>query len=273
MNSYLKHKEFSKGIANALVILLFLYGILSLGVGIRNALLPRQSQDLAPVYRAAHSWIAGHDPYEIQRPAPGELPAGAPAAFSTPYAFTAILDTALVAWLPWQRARIAWIALNLVLLVAGFILVLQAAGSEFSPHEGVALLALLWSGEGVRVCLGNGQHSIVVFFSVALMTWAMQSRRDAIAGGALALSLHKFSWTPFMAIVPFAKGRQRVLVFAFLTACMELAIFVARIGVGTARQALASYRKEILWWTSHTQKAEFDRFGFSQLSAVWFDVL
>ncbi|MGZ4777962.1 MAG: glycosyltransferase 87 family protein, partial [Thermoanaerobaculia bacterium] len=149
----------------------------------------------------------------------------------------------------------------------------QAAGSEFSPLEGVALLALLWSGEGVRVCLGNGQHSIVVFFSVALMTWAMQSRRDAIAGGALALSLHKFSWTPFMAIVPFAKGRQRVLVFAFLTACMELAIFVARIGVGTARQALASYRKEILWWTSHTQKAEFDRFGFSQLSAVWFDVL
>lgn len=255
------------------VTLLFLYGLVSLSIGIRNALLPRHSQDLAPVYRAARSWIHGRDPYELQRPRPGELPAGAPAAFSTPYAFPGVMNTALVAWLPWQPARVAWIAMNLILLMTGFPFVIKAADWEFTSLEKAALLALLWSGEGVRVCLGNGQHSMIVFVAIALLVWALQRRRDAAAGLALTLSLHKYSWTPFLAAIPLAKGRLRPFVAAGGIVIAELVVFVARIGIPTAVQAVGSYKKEMAWWSTYTRTANFDRFGFSQMSALWFEFL
>ena len=259
----------------AVAAVLGVYAAVSLTTGARHALAPGQSQDLAPVYMAARLWLKGEDPYREHTAADwqfasrrGEMPTDAiDRAYSTPYAPMAVLVVAGIAWLDWETAKSAWLAINLGLAIGIAALLYALWLRGLRAPVAVSALAVWFGGIGLRVGLGNGQHALLWFAAILSMYWLMIRGRSWWAGVPLAISLHKYPLTAV--VVPFlaAHGWIRLLAAAALATGLAAGIFVLGLGVPIA-QALDSFLVESAWWYGQTGERSLVSQGLTDFRPV-----
>ena len=87
------------------------------------------------------------------------------------------------AWLPPAAARIAWIAVSLLLLPAGLLLLARALGLPARLAAWVLPFCLLYAP--ITENLRNGQAYLLLFFLLCLLFAAILDGRRRFAGGAL----------------------------------------------------------------------------------------
>jgi hypothetical protein len=259
----------------AVAVVLGAYAAFSLTIGARHALAPRQSQDLAPVYMAARLWLQGENPYREHTPEDwlrasraGEVPTDAiQRAYATPYAPMAVLVVSGIAALEWETAKVVWLTINLALAVYVAWLLFRLWFHAFHGPLAAVLIAVWFGGIGLRVGLGNGQHTLVWLAAILTMIRLMASGHRSWAGVFFALSLHKYPLTTVF--VPFlARHRHvRLLGAATLASLAALAVFVAGLDAPVAG-VTESYARELSWWYSQTGESSLQAQGLTDFRPV-----
>ena len=250
------------------------YGAVSFTVGVRNALGPGRSQDLSAVFASARLWLMGRDPYASYRWSDWLVQAHATVVpstdvergASTPYPPIALLDLAPFAAAEWPVARALWLALNVAIAVSVPWAVITLWFRHWSG-AGRALLAAVWfGGIGLRVGLENGQHALWWFACTLVALLAVQRARAGLAGGALALSLHKFTLTgPLVLLLAIKRVWRPIAIMVVVTAAL-LAIFVVR--TGHPFEVLASYRTEMHYWYGRSAAGGISGMGTTDLGPL-----
>jgi hypothetical protein len=246
----------------------------SIGRGAVNALRPEQSQDLAPVYKAARLWRAGDDPYQPVDPetwrtrthaedAP-DVPVGADV--STIYSPIAVMDVALASDASWRGTKVAWLGLNIALAVYVPVLVWALWYREWSPVLRWLAGGLWLGGMGLRIGLGNGQHTLL-WLATILTACALIRSWPRAAGAALAMSLHKFNLTAVVA--PYFLARRAFVTLGSAAACAMAAwlVFVASSHV-PASSVAASYVREFTWLFGQSRGGTLPGHGVTDVYGV-----
>jgi Glycosyltransferase family 87 len=227
----------------------------SLSIGTVNGLRTGQSQDLAPVYMASRLWLSGHNPYADYDLASWKSATGAKSApelgvvrtHSTPYPPIALLNLAAISILEWAHAKKLWLAFNLILAVYVPLVIRYVWHREWSRMETALFVALWLGGIGLRIGLGNGQHTLFWFGCLITAMALIQADRPAWAGVFLALSLHKFQLTAFVVPYLLAKQCYRCIAVMAIVAGSLLGIFLVRVDAALGDVAMG-YASEIGWW-------------------------
>lgn len=186
--------------------------------------------DFHPLYVAANAVLDGSDPYssevtrQIQALDYGRSarPGEDTQAFVYPIAVAYLL--APIALLPLAWAQAAWLSLLEAAALAGIVAIREIwrwPRRDWARPLGylwcLAFYPLVWS-------LILGQVAIVVFALIAVATWAILNRRDALAGIALSLTLLKpnlsFLIVPAALLWGWRTGRRQLLTSAGLTASL-----------------------------------------------------
>jgi len=178
--------------------------------------LDRFEADFGHYYDAAARILAGLSPYEV-------------GGFDYP-PLTALIVLP-VAWLPYPQARVAWLVLNWLCLVAAGILLARTLGGDRAAWVTVAacwalcgtvaenlvlgqvhpllllLLVLVWWGlscgrGGVAAAAIGAATALKLWPGVLLIAMAPFHRRRAIAAGAVVLAVLALSWLPMLWLPP-----------------------------------------------------------------------
>ena len=148
-----------------------------------------EARDFVQEYLLARAVLAGINPYLPQPDLAGQVfPEAAATVLPHPVPhppFVALLVTPLGA-LPQAAASVVWLALELVCLVASFVLLRRNLGE---PAVGIAVLlgaSLLWPP--VMLELLYGQLNLLVLVLLVACWAALRADRQPLAGGLLALA-------------------------------------------------------------------------------------
>lgn len=244
-----------------MLITLAAYAAVSLAAGSRNALQGGTGgQDLAPVYKAARLWLHGANPYQPSSDGQWRAMTGlgaappiiVPVAYTTPYSPIALLDVAVVGVFEWQRARIAWLILNVLLAVLIPLVIRRLWYPGWTRFE-LALFAAFWfSGLALRVGLGLGQHHLVVLAAFLSGLLVLRSRSAAAPGMLFALTLHKFTWAGVFVPMLLARRCYRVVAAMTVATAALLVLFFARIRA-PMMEVVHSYVAELDWWFQRSE--------------------
>src|SRR5215831_12211014 len=239
---------------------LAIYAGVSVTAGIRNALKPHNSQDLLPVYKSARLWWIGQDPYAAYDNAAWQRITHTPPlpeapiiiAYSTPYPPFALLNLFYSGFTGWETVRLVWLILNLVLALLVPLLIRRLWYPDWSVSQVLGLGALWMAGIGLRVSLGNGQHTVFWLACTLGGLICYQAGRSFTACLAWAASLHKVHMAPVFLATMFLKRQWRAVVGTCLASLAILAVFLWGLNV-PASQVLASYLREIRWWADRVE--------------------
>jgi len=250
------------------------FGVFSIAVGARNALRPEQSQDLAPVYKAARLWWAGANPYEPVDSASWQVETGAVDVPDVPtgpdrstiYSPIAVVNVAAITGPSWVTAKRIWLALNL-LLALYVPWVMRRLWFRHWPAALTWLAAGLWTGSmGLRIGLGNGQHALL-WLSLMLTACALVASWPRMAGVVLALSGHKFNLTAIVAPYFLARRAVLVLISAGIATAVALVVFLASSHVPAAAIA-GSYVRECSWLFGQSHGGTLPGHGITDLYSI-----
>ena len=239
----------------------------ALAVAAGLAALPRLHESLLPPhvvrkdflqeYLLARAVAEGMDPY-LPIAALAERYAGVSwgTAFSHPTPHPPPLGLLLLplAWLDYPTAAAAWLAVELVALVAAVYAVALAQGRRLTLGAAMALALALVAWDPVYTDLVLGQLNILVLLLLAGGWLAWRAGRSAPVGVLLGLSLlvKPLAWP---ALPLFALWRAwRVVGAAAATALAGLTAAAVVVGVGP----VASYLTEVLPTVSDAYRA-YDR--------------
>lgn len=251
------------------------WAAISVGAGVRNALRSLNSQDLGPVYKSSRLWLSGRDPYApYTRPeweaichikAPPDLPVGV--AFSTPYTPVALLNLLPVTVFGWDVAKRVWLGLNLVMALCVPYLI-RRLWYQGWPTDMVVLFGLFWlGGIGLRVGLGNGQHTLLWFFCTLCALALLRNSRNFLSGVLLALAFHKVQIAATFVSLIVAKRRWRALAGAAISLALLLVLFITRLHAPLL-QVWNSYRNELQWWSGRMKAGGLAGAGSTHLYPV-----
>ena len=234
------------------LLVLFAYGIFSLYLGYRNAIL--HSQDLAPVYMASRLWLRGTNPY--QPPSLRQWREASPAeafpvhysesALCSPYPPVTLLNLSGLSGFRWPIARNIWFAVNLGLVFYIPFMIRRIWYPAWSAFATTLFIAFWMGGIGVRVSLGLGQHGLLAFAFLLAALRRIQIGKPG-AGILLALSTHKPNLAIGYLIPLAAKIPRRVFLSAGLALLALYALFFTRVGSHAAEAALG-LGGSFFWW-------------------------
>jgi len=240
----------------AAIPLMAMWALLSLGAGARNALLPLNSQDLGPLYKSSSLWWNRHDPYAFYTSAEWERASHLPAppnlplivAYSTPYTPIALLNLAPLSVFQWDVAKRLWLIVNLFLAFFVPFLIRHLWYRNWSVSL-TAFFVLFWlGGIGLRVGLGNGQHTLFWFACTVGALALYRFRRNLIAGALFAVAFHKVQLAAIFTSFIIAKKWWRLLSLTAVCGLLLLLLFLAHLDVPTSR-IWSSYQAELQWWS------------------------
>ena len=165
-----------------------------------------------------------------------------------PYAyppFFALLFTPL-AHLPLPWAYHLWNSVNLGLLLASVWLVWRQWGSN--PRGNFLLASLLaLSFVPVIAAFYNGQSSFILLFAMTLALLALKSRRDFLAGAALAMGLVKPQLVLLiLAVLVYRRGWRALLGFTVASAVLLL-VSIAVVGKEGLEGYVVVLRAGLAW--------------------------
>ena len=242
--SKLRHSRLAVAALFSLSLLYFLQR------GPYRALRETRSGDLATVYAAARCWIHHENPYA--RPAlTRELTdAGAPAALireqdrhASLYLISAMPLVALIAWLPWLAANVAWCFLSIGLFAASVWVLLARLNVSPDGKWVAASVCLFFSPTYVGVLNGNPS---VIAISAAILSidFALRNRLWASAlffASALCLKPQ----IALCSLLCFLLWKRWRIVFTGLSVAILISV-VAVLQVSALGQKWA-------WWNSLRQ--------------------
>ena len=140
---------------------------------------PAASDFAAPYYPAARLFLAGHDPYSLTT-----------ALYMQPPAL--LLLFAPFTLLPLEAARLLWLAVEALLLLAGIAATLRVLDYRLTELR-AGLVLLVYLSPNIIWGLMIGQSVVLIFFLLALGLWLLRTNRPFWAGlalGALVLKPH-----------------------------------------------------------------------------------
>ena len=236
----IKKTDFSSRLRGLQMVALVCIGcaaLLSVGVGIRHALL-YNSHDLQWM---GSRLLAQHiDPWD-------EVLSGYPhhpSDFSPPN----YLHLIYLLWLPFttlsfQTVQIGWSVVSIGFSLASVALLRKLF--HLSRFQTLLILFLLWMSSPFRVVLETGQMSLfeLFFFSLtfaAASTW--------VSGAAFGLSIIKYSFSPVAACLFLLRGRYRVLLIAgaiILAGLLGAKLFLATPLLQLAREPFLVSRMKV----------------------------
>jgi hypothetical protein len=214
-----------------LQLILAVIVVLALSQYLLLALLSQVREDAATDffinYTAAMVLAQGRNIYDVSSLREASQLAEAPSPF---FDFSSLFVTyitppfhviLLVPFVPlgYEKARIAYLLLNNILLFSSLAMVLRArsAASRSSVPQCLLALLLVFTFEPIYVSLKLGQVDFVILFLIATSFWAYKSGRDAIVGVCLALAA-MIKLSPALLIVYFLWKREfSVFVSAVVT--------------------------------------------------------
>jgi hypothetical protein len=190
-------------IRSAVVLLLCIAALISLGTGIRHAL-EYGCHDL--------QWIGAHLVGQRMDPWQEEL-ARFPhhfAHFSPPnYLHLLYLILLPLGFLSFQSAEIVWTVSTVCLSVVCILLLRRLFNLD--RFQTTVALCLLWMSSPFRVVLEVGQMS---FFELFFLCGAYLAASTALGGLSFGVSLTKYSFSPAAALLFLFRGRLRFLLFS-----------------------------------------------------------
>lgn len=250
------------------------FGAVSILVGATNALRPEQSQDLAPVFKAARLWLAGADPYQRIGLDAWRLETGAADAPDAPngpdqstiYSPIAVMDVALVSTASWLATKRIWLALNLALALYVPWLLRRLWYARWPGALAAVAFGLWMGGMGLRIGLGNGQHALY-WLSLILTACALASSWPRAAGIVLAWSVHKFNLTAIVAPYFLARRAFLTVASAMVALAVALVAFLAW-SQAPAAQIAASYAREFSWLFAQSHGGTLPGRGVTDLYSI-----
>jgi hypothetical protein len=190
-------------IRSAVVLLLGIAALISLGTGIRHAS-EYGCHDL--------QWIGAHLVGQRMDPWQEEL-ARFPhhfAHFSPPnYLHLLYLILLPLGFLSFHSAEMIWTGGTVCLSVVCVLLLRRLF--KIDRFQTIVVLCLLWMSSPFRVVLEVGQMS---FFELFFLCGAYLAVSDALGGLSFGVSLAKYSFSPAVALLFLFRGRLRFLLFA-----------------------------------------------------------
>ncbi len=227
LRTLLANQYASRYLAWLAVILLSLASLAFISIGSTNALSPTGSHDLQ--WTPARDLLAGVNPYEHFLQWKHDGHALTPPHFlnqSPSYPASVYMMLAPLGMLDWQSAKVAWLAINLMLIV----LLLGGLQRQF-PIRRPVVLAIVLTGflcsTPLRASLGAGQMNLL---SLAAFVWAYDFSRRAgkvnqgLAGALLAVAWAKYSLTfPLTLLFINQKNWRPVAIAAAIHAALTLA--------------------------------------------------
>ncbi len=123
-----------------------------------------------------------------------------------------------LAALPFATAKISWGLINIMLAVGSGVL--TGKYLRLSGRQIVVLTLLLLGSTPFRNCLGNGQHSLLIYFSFIAGLWLLQRQRLWVRRWfgpmALGLTYMKYSFAPSLAVGLLLRRGWRPLLLSFV---------------------------------------------------------
>ncbi len=188
--------------------------LISLAIGITNALRPRQSQDVKTVAEWSELWLWNSNPYAFA---------------NADYPPNALVSLAPLALVPESMLAVIWVGLSLVMAgVAVWLTIRQLF--PWTPVYGAAVPAVLFfSWGGLRIGLGVGQFQLLAL-ALGLAAVAASNRRPGLSGLLLGLAFLKPHLAAAFFLWAVLTGRVRVMVVAVLVVLAGVLAFSVRLG-------------------------------------------
>jgi len=135
------------------VSLLILLSGISVYYSIYNALKEGGSPDLYLIYRSTLLFLNEINPYVGNRNIEFTAP---------PYSHGVFLIYSPIALLDYEFAKILWVLLNIFTTIA--VLVIFSRFSKLTYAESILISLIFFCSLSFRICIGNGQNSILILF-------------------------------------------------------------------------------------------------------------
>lgn len=195
-----------------LLVLLAVLAVVSVGVGMQRAELHSQDFQWSP----ARILLEGDNPYRVFLD--GDPESRLLLAQHPNYAQLMFVLLLPLAALPFNAAKLSWGLINIVLAVGSGVLTgkyLQLSGRQI-----LLITLLLVSSTPFRNCLGNGQHSLLIYFSFIAGLWLLERQRlwmrRWLGPMALGLTYMKYSFAPSLAVGLLLRRGWRPLLLSFV---------------------------------------------------------
>ena len=166
--------------------------------------------DFTPDYVSSKAWVQGEDPYAdlnslAKRFTPEAPQSPWPDGQRNPHPPLHVALFALVSWLPYKAARIAWLVVMSSLMVTGIYLVLRrfAVRRVHAIAGGIVTLSLPIA----QLDLSYGQIGGLSVFIIAFAWRAPGDRASPAAGAALGV-LTALKFFPALLAIPLLRKRQ-----------------------------------------------------------------
>jgi putative colanic acid biosynthesis acetyltransferase WcaF len=196
----------------AALVALAVLATLSVLIGLTNAQLHSQDFQWSP----ARILLEGDNPYRVFLDG---NPHGRLLLAQQPnYAQLLYVLLLPLAALPFDVAKIGWGVINIALALASCLL--TGCYMKLTARQTLLLTLLLASSTPFRNCLGNGQHSLLIYVSFITSLLVLDSRHQAVRRWlgpmALGLTYMKYSFAPSLAMGLLLRRGWRPLLLSFL---------------------------------------------------------
>ena len=243
-----------------------------------NVANPNSHYDFRAVYLGAADLLAGAAPCGEAPDQPSKRIAaelGVDVIHTVYYPMVLGTLYAPFAALPFDEARLAWIAFKLLLLAATVVLLARASAPPGDGRRWLAIVVLLFAAFETTVReFAIGQVNVVILFLLALASTSLARGREWLGGAALGATL-LLKPIPGMILVGFAMRRQWRTVaaaagFVALVTVASVAVYGLDAHLSCVSATTAVLRGFSRWWANQSVMGFLVHVGVpNQYSTVW----
>ncbi|MBI5369189.1 MAG: DUF2029 domain-containing protein [Planctomycetes bacterium] len=225
-----------------------------------EALAPGAGWDFRQFYIIARTLLAGKNPYVGAEadavwarsgiPLARLVVPGLPAAYGTVYPPIKAAVFAPLALLPYEPARLLWLALSYALLVALLLAALHRFAADLSPPRRACVAALVLLLDPVAACLISGQDALLACAAAWAAAVALEHGRPRRAGLLFALAGVKFTCVLLVPLALLWRDRRRALPWVAWAAAATLALNLLPVLVIGPAAWLAAFRESLRLYES-----------------------